>query len=82
MSWSFDLTSYTLFRGERWTKIDWIKELDIDFSSTKAAVQSIRNLYQDMMNDPNMFSKYVAACFGMTWIEKVMYEFGVPYYLH
>jgi len=55
ISWSFDLTAYTLFRSDRWTKYDWISEFKLDFSTTDKAVIRIRELYQDMMNDPYLF---------------------------
>jgi hypothetical protein len=45
MSWSYDLTAYTLFRSDRWTKFDWIQDFDIDFSTTENAVNRIRKLY-------------------------------------
>lgn len=31
-----------------------------------------------MMNDPALYNKYVSACYGMSWIEKIYYQnFGV-----
>ena len=48
ISYSFDLTAYTLYQGKSWTKIDWQTEFGIDLNDGK----TIKNLYQRMMNDP------------------------------
>ena len=66
ISWSFDLTAYTFFRGQRWTKIDWLKEFGIDLNDGN----TVKELFQRMMNDQYLFNKYEAACYGMSWIEK------------
>ena len=65
-SWSFDLSSYTFFRGENWREIDWIEEFKIDFNDGS----TIRDLYQRMENDPYLFNKYESMCYGMTWVEE------------
>lgn len=34
-----------------------------------------------MMNDNYLFGQYVAACYGMNYIETKMYQFGILHYL-
>jgi len=60
----WNLMQYILFRSDTWHKIEVMETFGVDLNK----VDSIRDLYQRMMNNPIEYSRFEAMQYGLDWI--------------
>jgi hypothetical protein len=66
----FNLMQYMLFKGKIWNSIPLMSNLGVDLNSPN----SIRSMYQNMMNNPHYYAKFESYCFGLDWFSSHFYR--------